>query len=317
MEQQQINMWLALQGRLTGGALLLPEYRELEMYTSKRRHDGGVHAGGGDSDGLSPALDPALLSQLLPSWITLHILESSFAVTQANPLEGLTSWQRYQALPRRSLAEKIVAESYRLLRIVRVALQHPQGVLKGNGQRIELGCHANVYPLQLVISAVGLRLLDSLIHVYLQTRECRELGPAYLDAMLLSYYTDLVAELRGFEDEDRALCQFRPVIEFNRHWRLECRNARYRVDSGYCLLQLAPRYADGQCHPIDFYVQLNDHHYRVPMEALVIPPGPQHLAVDGQPLRCAIAMSELAGWQIGKALTRSDCGSADVIPLTR
>ena len=313
MEQQQINMWLALQGRLTGGDLLLPEYRELEMYTSKRRHDGGESV----LDGLSPSPDPALLSQLLPSWITLHLLESSFEVTAATPLEGVTSWQRYLALPRRSLAEKIVAESYRLLRIVRVALQHPQGVLKGNGQRIELGCHANVYPLQLVISSVGLRLLDSLIHVYLRSRDCRELGPAYLDAMLLSYYTDLVAELRGFEDEDRALCQFRPVIEFNRHWRLECRNARYRVEHGYCLLQLAPRYADGQCHPIDFYVQLNDHHYRVPMEALVVPPSPQHLAVDGQPLRCAIAMSELAGWQIGKAPTRSDGASADVIPLTR
>lgn len=317
MEQQQINMWLALQGRLTGAALLLPEYRELEMYTSKRRHDGGVHAGEAVSDGQARAPDPALLSQVLPSWITLHILESSFEVTAATPLEGLTSWQRYQALPRRSLAEKIVAESYRLLRMVRVALQHPQGVLRGSGQRIELGCHANAYPLQLVISPVGLRLLDSLIHLYLQSRERSDLGPAYLDAMLLSYYTDLVAELRGFEDEDRVLCQFRPAILLNRHWRLECRNARYRVDNGYCLLQLGPRYADGQCHPIDFYLQLNDHHYRVPMEALVVPPCPQNIAVDGQPLRCAIAMSELVGWRIGKAEPRSVSGSADVIPLTR
>ena len=311
MKRQLIAQWLAMQGRLGDGALLLPEQRELEMYTSKRRT--GTSETMVDADA---RIRHELLPHVMPSWLTLQLVEASFTLGDGTHLEGMTSWQRYLALPRKSVAQKVIAESYRLLRIVRVSLQHPAGELKGTEQRIELGCNTNAYPLQLVISAVGLRLLDSLCHYYLRAQLQHDVGPAYLDAMVLAYFTDLVAELRGFEDEDRALCQFRPSVVLNRHWRLACRNPRYRVDEGYCLLQLGPRYADGQTHPIDFFIRLNECHYRVPMEALVVPPGSGSRAFDGQPVRCAIAMRDLAGWQIDLA-TVAGAQSNPIVSITR
>lgn len=293
-----ISSLLASYRRQFGLALRLPEERELEMYSGKRR----TLPAGANADSLPVHSEARIDERLLPwldgPWQLLHLLEASFALAPDGQLEGTSSWQRYLSLPRRNLSEKLVAESYRLLRIVRVALLHPQGQVKGRWTRegapelIRLGCHANAYPLQLGITPVGLQLLQSLLLYYLQERDAKQVGPAYLEAMLQSYFTDLVGELRGFEDEDRALCQFRPGIGLNRHWRLVCHNPRYRVEEGYCLLQLGPRFAEGGSHPIDFILRLNDTLYRVPMEALVARPGSQ------ETLRHAIALQALAGWQI-------------------
>lgn len=206
-------------------------------------------------------------------------------------LEGLTSWQRYQSLPRQCMADKLVAECFRLLRIIRIVLQHPQGHLKQCGGHLNLTSHANAYPLFLEISPVGLALLQSLICYYLTERGAERVGPAYLDAMLHSYFTDLVGEIRGFEDEDRVLCQFRPHLLLNRHWRLDCFNPRFLVEEGCCVLQLAPRFADGSVHPIDFHLRLNDGLYRIPMEAMHARPD------SGSPLCNAIRLDELAGWR--------------------
>lgn len=283
-----------------GAGLPWPEYRSLEMY-------------GGKPQGLSqlpvlPAVeadgvDPALVPHLVGPWQLLHLLEADFMLRGLVPLEGQTSWQHQLALPRQDPAQKLVAEGYRVLRMVRIALCHPQGQLKGVRDRqgrllgLSLGCNANAYPVQCGISLVGLALLQSMSLFYLQERDGGRVGPAYLQAMLLSYYTDLVAEIHEFEDEDRALCQFHSGLGLNRHERLECRNPRFLVEAAHCLIQLAPRFADGVVRPIDFFLHLNDGHYRVPMEALVALPG------RANPCPHAIPLAALTGWQITAAAT--------------
>lgn len=298
MALQSLASLLVSYRRQHGSNLHLPEYRALEMYSGKRRRLPGEAR----DDSEPPRLDPALLPYLDGPWSMLHLLEAAFSQQPGVPLEAVESWQRYRSLPRHCLTDKLIAESYRLLRIVRVVLLHPQGHLAGDHECLTLTCHANRYPVQLAITPAGLQLLQSLVCYYLAESQGGQVGEAYLEAMLQGYFTDLIAELRGFEDEDRTLCQFRPGLALNRHWRLDCRNPRYRVENGYCLVQLAPRFADGAVHPIDFYLTLNDAWYRVPMEALSVPPGG-----DGREPH-AIPMGELPRWQI----RRPDPLTADI-----
>lgn len=283
-----------------GASLHWPEYRGLEMYGGKPQ---GLSQQWAPPAAQCEGVDPALVPWLAGPWQLLHLLEADFMLRGLVPLEGQASWQHQLALPRQDQAQKLVAEGYRLLRLVRIALCHPQGQLKGSRDRqgrlqgLSLGCHANAYPVQCGISLVGLQLLQSMLLFYLQERDGGRVGPAYLQAMLLSYYTDLVAEIHEFEDEDRALCQFHPGLELNRHARLECRNPRFGVAEAHCLIQLSPRLAAGPVRPIDFFLHLNDGHYRVPMEALV--------ALPGRSPSCphAIPLAALGGWQIDSAAT--------------
>ena len=246
-----------------GGELHLPEYRGLEMYSAKKR-SADNHA---KPDHQTQSDKQAMLLSMHGMWTALHLLEAWFSQQEPQTLEGITSWQRYQQLPKKQIADKIIAETYRLLRIVRVAWLHPEGKIERRYNFTELCCNSNQYPLILKITDTGLSLLQSLVFYFLNRRQT-QYGEAYHDAMLQSYFTDLVGELRGFEDEDRVLCQFRSGLNINRHWRLDCENPRYQVTDGFCVIQLNPRYDDGHCHPIDFHLRLNDRFYVVPMEAL-------------------------------------------------
>jgi hypothetical protein len=276
-----------------GGDWYQPEYRGLEMYSAKKRS-----APCADMQKIQKVQSDAafsgkqtMLLSLQGLWSALTLLEACFSQQQPQTLEGVTSWQRYQQLPKKQTADKIIAETYRLLRIVRVAWLHPEGQIVRHAHAIELCCNSNQYPLILKITETGLSLLQSLVFYFLN-RPYTRYGEAYHDAMLQSYFTDLVGELRGFEDEDRALCQFRPGLNINRHWRLDCENPRYQVTDGFCVIQLNPRFDDGGCHPIDFHLRLNDRFYVVPMEALT----PFSTAEDKRLIN-AISLSALDRWE--------------------
>lgn len=264
-----------------------PEYRGLEMYSAKKR---SADAQKVQNDAVFSGKQTMLLS-LQGAWSALNLLEAYFSQQQPQTLEGVTSWLRYQQLPKKQIADKIIAETYRLLRIVRVAWLHPDGQIEKRGNITELCCNSNQYPLILKITDTGLSLLQSLVFYFLN-RAQTQYGDAYHEAMLQSYFTDLIGELRGFEDEDRVLCQFRPGLNINRHWRLDCENPRYQVTDGFCVIQLNPRYDDGVCHPIDFHLRLNDRFYVVPMEALT----PFSIAEDKRYIN-AISLTALDRWE--------------------
>jgi len=268
-----------------GAELLKPEYRQVEMYTAP------------DVRPMIARLAPQEmtvqhLGRLLPHingpWMTLHLLESAMILNGHISMSGQQSWANYLAIPRRTRAEKVIAESYRLLRIIRIALLHPLGFVKGNEKVIELTCHSNAYPVMVKITPCGLRLLQSLVNFYLNEYRLERIGPGYLDEMLVAYFSDLVEELYGFEDEDHVLCQFRSLTDFNRHYRFDCLNPRYFYTKTHCVIELSPQYSE-QSFPIDFHICQNEHSYLIPMEALTLMP------VDNSH-QFGIAREELVNW---------------------
>lgn len=256
--------------RAWGSGWSLPELRSIEMYTRKKR--------------MKPptAVIPPSCPESAGALHALYMLETALAAQSACFADETPSWQRYGQLPRRTLTERLVAEAFRLLRVVRIALEHPAGQFYANDDEVfHFKCLDPRYPVDMGITPEGLRLLQSFVFFYLDAVD-RPWGEAYVEAMLSAYYTDIVGELRGFEDEDREIYQFRPALRINRHLRLACVNPRFSVADQCCHIELGPAHEDHVRFPVDFYLRITNIHYIVPVEALT-----------GN----AIALSELARWK--------------------
>lgn len=256
--------------RAWGAGWSLPELRSIEMYTRKKR--------------MTPptAVIPPTCPESAGALHALHLLEAALAAQAAGFADEISSWQLYGQLPRRTLTERLAAEAFRLLRVVRIALEHPAGQFYANDDEVfHFKCLDRRYPVGMGITPAGLRLLQSFVFFYLDAMD-RPWGEAYVEAMLSAYYTDIVGELRGFEDEDREIYQFRPALRINRHLRLACANPRFSVADQRCQIELGPVHEDQARFPVDFYLRIADLHYIVPVEALT-----------GN----AIALSELARWK--------------------
>ncbi len=233
----------------------LPEYRQIELYTKRKR--------------LTFCDDPPSMAPhgTLGVHVAALLLESSLVGQDPALMEGVGSWQRYLALPRRSVTEKLVAEVYRILRIFRIATSHRDGYCELEEGLVRCACTFERCALSLNITPVGLGLLESFVYTYLDAPR-QPYAEAYVERLLWQYFVDIVAEIRKFADEDRILYQFRSPGYFNRHFRLDCDNPRFAVVDGGYRFEISPPYADPLRYPIDFFVSLQDGLHIVPVEAL-------------------------------------------------
>jgi len=253
-----------------GAAWSLPEYRQIELYTKRRK---------------LPFADQPSITTALPETLGLHtaamLLESFLTSRDAELMEGLGSWEKYLALPRTSATDKMVAEIYRIFRVFRVAALYRDGHIELSEGLVRMSCTFKRCALSLNITPVGLRLMESFVYAYLNSWQ-QPYGEAYVEWLLLQYFLDIVAEIRKFADEDRVLYQFRPRGFFNRHFRLDCDNPRYEFNDERYRLDIGALYADAVRYPIDFFIVIKDVLHIVPVEALK----------DGY-----LAQAELARWQ--------------------
>lgn len=244
--------------RAFGHGWHLPEYRQVELYTKKRR--------------LAFAPPAAPEDEALPDTLGLHValalLENHLAAADPALFEGKTSWQKYLALPRRHLRDKLVAEVYRILRVFRIAASHAQGSLTASDGLVRAACEFDRCALALTVTPAGLRLVESFVFCHLDSFD-QPYGDAYMEALLTQYFVDIVAEIHKFADEDRVLYQFMPSFPwFNRHARLDCDNPRYTLDADCLKIEIGAQHADPARHAIDFYLPLDDALHIVPVEAL-------------------------------------------------
>lgn len=248
----------------------LTDYRQIELYTKRKKL---VFAEPAAASGLPP---------LLGCRTAYHLLADALAAADPELLEGRSSWEKYQALPRATTTDKLVAEVFRILRILHIALSHAGGRVEMRDGLLRAACNFKRCALALNITPGGLQLLESFVFRYLDHRQ--PYGEAYVEALLTQYFTDLVLEIHKFADEDRVLYQFRPRLAwFNRHFRYDCDNPRVQMDDGHYRFAIGANYADPVRFPIDFFVPLDDALYIVPVEAL---------SADGR-----LPRSELPRWR--------------------
>jgi hypothetical protein len=195
------------------------------------------------------------------------MLLDGFCESRDPSLEAKAVWERYRALPRQSIGEKLVAEVYRILRIIRLSSLHATGKIEVEEGLISLFCIYNRDVLRLTITPLGLELLRSFVVYYLDSFE-QPYSDAYVEAMLMEYYADIVTEIKNFADEDRALFQFRRKYHFSRTLRLDCDSPRFTMDGGRVHFEIAEALANNARYPIDIFVAIGDVLHIIPVEAL-------------------------------------------------
>ncbi|MDR3393739.1 MAG: hypothetical protein P4L70_01935 [Parasulfuritortus sp.] len=233
----------------------LPEYRQIELYTKRKKL---VFL---DKDSATD------LPDVLGVLVSASLLEDALLRSDDDLMEGKTSWERYLALPRVTTTDKLVAEVYRILRVFRIAVSHAKGHLEMSEGLIRTSCTFKQCALSLNITPAGLSLLESFVHVWLDAPR-QPYSEAYVEALLMQYFTDIVVEIRKFADQDRVLYQFHQRHYFNRHQRLDCDNPRFTLNDGTIRFEIGPLYADPVRYPIDFFVSVHDRLHIVPVEAL-------------------------------------------------
>lgn len=252
---KQLDDMVADFGSCFGSRWSRPEYRQIELYSKKKKL------------AFRDDEPQAQVKDALSSGMAFMLLESFLAGRDPSLMEGKTSWQKYLALPRKTGTEKLVAEVYRLLRVYRIALFHPDGRVEARDGLIRTSCVFERCSLSLNITAAGLALLESFVFHYLDSFR-QPYGEAYVEAMLMQYFTDIVEEVRKFADEDRVLYQFRQPLPFNRHFRFDCDNPKFQLRDGYVMLDIGNLYSNSARYPIDFFLALDNVLYIIPAEAL-------------------------------------------------
>ncbi len=239
-----------------GNRLYRPEYRQIELYTKRKN----LPFAAPTAEGEEP------VHGVLGAVTAFNLLECHLQSSDPT-LEDKKTWQRYLSLPRRTNIEKLVAEVYRILRIVRAAFIHPHGGIESKDGVIRIGGPINGCSLSLNISQVGLDLLQSFVVHYLESFR-HPYPDAYVEALLLQYFVDIVAEIKKFADEDRVLYQFRHKFRFNRHFRFDCDNPKYDEKDGYITIEIGGMYEDKRVFPIDFFVIVDNLLHIIPVEVL-------------------------------------------------
>ena len=163
--------------------LALPEYRQIELYAKRNT--------------LAFAADAPGSELPLPNIAGACRAFMALDAILAPSAEGVPTWQRYLSLPRACLAEKVTAELYRVLRVLRLVTFHPHGHVEIEDGIVKFNGAVNKVALTLDITAAGVVLLESTVAYYL------ELAPPALSASL--YRGDARPIFRGYRRRDQAL----------------------------------------------------------------------------------------------------------------
>jgi len=254
-----------------GSRWFLPETRQIELYTKKKKLSFAAP---------QPATDPLVAQALLGPNVAFMLLQSHFQAEDP-ARTSLGSWELYRSLPRDNALHKLVAEVYRILRIFNISTVQKNGHVDIEEGIIRSYCSFNRIALVLSISATGLSLLESFVYYYLNSFT-QPYSDAYLELILQQYFADIVVEIKRFNDDDRILFQFHKKLYFNRHFRYDCDNPKFEVSSTDCTFDIGVMYKNPAIHPIDFFINIGDELFIIPVEILK----------DG-----VLPMSELPKWR--------------------
>ena len=236
--------------------LRLPEVRQIELSTARK--------------GLSFAPCEAVSSPmpLALEAAKAFMMLDAFHEARLAGVEGVSYWQRYLDLPRKSLADKIGAEIYRILRVVRLVTFHRLGEITMKEGLLDIKAEVQREVLWLRMSPAGLKLVESAA-AWLIDAERLPYPQAYVDAMMSEYYADIVSEVKKYSDEKRSLNQFRkPFAAFNRHFRFDCASFPVKLGTEALSIEVPAIHSNAALYPIDFYMPYGEDLFIIPAEAL-------------------------------------------------
>ena len=247
----------------------LPEHRQIELYTRKR------------ALAVSATKErPQEFARVTAACTASLLLQAAFEADDPAQ-EGRTTWEVYSDRRQGSAGERAVAEIFRILRVVRKVSLHRDGSVTADGGLFRIFGIIDGTVLALDISPAGLTLLESVVAYYLGSL-AQPYSAAYVEAMLLRYFAEIVDEVKRFSDEGRSLFQFCEPLRINRHFRLDCDTVRVRISDETCRFEISVGARDAARFPIDFFVVIRDVLHIIPVEALS----------DG-----SIAVADLPRWQ--------------------
>ena len=235
--------------------LSLPEHRQIELYTRKKT--------------LAVSADDARLAEaarVAAACTACLLLQAAFEAddpaTKAAPPGTSTARCRAAA----AASGRWRKSSVSCASSASVAL-HREATVVAEGGLLRFFGTIDGTVLALNISPAGLALLESAVAYYLGSFT-QPYSAAYVEAMVLRYYADIVGEIKRFSDEGRSLFQFREPLRLNRHLRLECDTGRVRIIDDACHFDISEASRDAARFPIDFFVIIRDVLHIIPVEAL-------------------------------------------------
>lgn len=246
-------------------SIVLPEHRQIDMYSKKKN--------------LPIAEDfereSADAEKVVKELAEVFSRFDAALGAGADPDDPASTWKAYQDLPRSSGLDRLTGEAYRTLRVFMVATRHPTGRVTVRNGIVKVSSTVDYTSVAIRITRAGISLLGSLV-AYRLAAETQFYPEAYVEAMLCRYWTDIVAEIRWFYDEDHALFQFRDQFRMNRHFRFDCDNPRVTIADETFRFEVGDIYSDPARFPIDFFIVVAGRLHIVPVEAL----SSQSIAVD-------------------------------------
>lgn len=250
----------------------LPEQRKVELYSNALEVKLYAEAPG------EPA-GPWSVPEIMDAFCAFQMLDAQLEAERPE-LNGLSLRGRFKALKPADRVESIVAQTYRVLKVIRRAAAAPGARFKIGERVVQVNYVENPFSFGLHITFTGLELLAALVATHLDMR--RSPYPrAYEEALLTQYYEDAADQVRFLSDEDGNLVHFRRTLEFNRSCRQQCGNAHFTLGPERLEIDIPERFRDAARQPIDYFLCVEGVFHIIPGEAL---------------RDCGLAREELPRW---------------------
>ena len=238
---------------------VLPECRKIELYTNS------LEVKLFDPE---PAPEPNHwdIPQVMEALNAFMLLDAHLEAGKPE-LAGLGLRERFKALNPATRTQRLTAQVYRILKVLRRGVSAPGVRLKSSERVFQVNYTEKPFAFGLRVTFSGLELLTGFVALLLDF-ERQPHAEAYVEAMLSQYYEDIIAEVRYLSDEDGSVLHFRKKFAFNRHFRFQCCTARFELGPTSLTIDIGERFNDKLAYPLDFYLLIEGEFHIVPCEAL-------------------------------------------------
>lgn len=238
---------------------VLPECRKIELYTNSPE----VRIYDPDPEG---RVNQWSIPQVMDALEAFMLLDACLECGRPGWM-GMALRERLNALVPRSRTERLVAQVYRILKIIRRSVSAVDARLASMEHVFQINYIEHPFAFSLHISFEGLELLSGFVALYMNFRRSPH-PESYVEAALSQHYEDILAEVRYLSDEDGSVLHFRKPFYFNRHFRFRCCTARFRFGPEHLEIDMGERFLDKGRFPLDFYLMIEGDFYIIPCEVM-------------------------------------------------